>query len=547
MRHRSRHQSAGTILVVSDLHLTAGLDPRTGRWSPTEDFFWDQEFSDFLRFHAERSRCTLVINGDWFDFLQVLELPDDGERSAFGIVPHDINRRFGLRCSESAAEFQLAKIIEGHPLLFRGLAGFVAAGNRLKIVKGNHDVHLFWPRVQRRLSSHIVSLVSAGKRSIARSNIQILPWVYLVPGLLFVEHGNQYEAATAFRNFLAPRLPVLRRGADPHIELDLSSLLVRYLTNRVEPFNPLADNIRPLSDFYLMLLRRHPVFALRTFGTALRFVWKASVKARELSTGRARRALEEIRRENERRIEAEAIDCGGGDPALSARLSAAFRGIVAGTPTPTLQGGPWKFLGQVTRGGAPVAGWIAAIYAFTFLPEAVRFLTRAAAEAGVAWVAEGISVLAALHVLEFLLAILAIGLGLSVRRLLKGKRTARHSQAAFPDVSISMREAASRISTALGVPYVTFGHTHYADTSPLPGGGRYFNTGTWMGVYESREQLYRDVHQFTFLRIDGKEAELLRWDPERGEPRGVVVMEAKEPLGDAGNVLERFAEPFRNA
>ncbi len=535
-----------TFLVVSDLHLTTGRDPQTGRWSPTEDFFWDQEFAEFLRYHAARSRCTLVINGDWFDFMQVLVLPTDDERAAFGITPQDINPRFGLRCSESAAEFQMAKILEGHPVMFRALAEFVAGGNRLKIVKGNHDVHLFWPRVQRRLTSHIVSLAPVAKQSIARSNIEILPWVYYVPGLLYIEHGNQYEAATAFRNFLAPRLPDSRRGTIPHIELDLSSLLVRYLTNRVEPFNPLADNIRPLSDFYIMLLRKHPVFALQTFGTALRFVWKASAKARELSTGRARRALREIRNENERRIDAEAVAFGGGNPAASQRLTTAFRAIASAAPTPTLQNGPWVFLRQVIGGATPIVGWIALIYALTFLPGAARLLARLAADSGISWLGSLVSGLAALHLLELILAIIVGAFGLFISIVRKNRRSVRRAQAGFPDASIAMRHVASGIASTLGVRCVTFGHTHYADTSPLEGGGRYFNTGTWMGVFESREQLYRDAHQFSFLRIEGKDAELLRWDPERGEPRPIVVMEAQEPIGDSGNILERFANPFRN-
>jgi hypothetical protein len=136
---------------------------------------------------------------------------------------------------------------------------------------------------------------------------------------------------------------------------------------------------------------------------------------------------------------------------------------------------------------------------------------------------------------------------LSIGRVVSKRGSGRRSPAAFPDVSIAMRGTAAQIAANLGVRYVTFGHTHYADTTPLPGGGQYFNTGTWMGIFESREQLYRDVHQFSFLRVEDGEAELLRWDPERGEPRTVVVMDAQEPLGDGGNILERFANPFRNS
>jgi len=257
-----------------------------------------------------------VINGDWFDFLQVLELPTTriARRSASPRTTSTAVRTpvFGVgRGISNDGDSRRPPDLLPVPCRLRG------GGNQLKIIKGNHDVHLFWPRVQRRLSSHIVSLAPVGRHSITRSNIEILPGLYHSGFCMW--STESVRSRTAFRNFLA-HASLLPPRADPHLELDLSSLLVRYLTNRVEPFNPLADNIRPLSDFYLMLLRKHPIFALQTFGTALRFVWKASAKASELSTGRraadsrryARRTIAESRPRPSR---------SGPGPAASKRLS----------------------------------------------------------------------------------------------------------------------------------------------------------------------------------------------------------------------------------
>ena len=46
------------ILVLSDCHLTSGLDPDTGVWSPTEDFFWDKEFVEFLEHYSNEKTHT---------------------------------------------------------------------------------------------------------------------------------------------------------------------------------------------------------------------------------------------------------------------------------------------------------------------------------------------------------------------------------------------------------------------------------------------------------------------------------------------------------
>ena len=74
------------LLIVSDLHLSEGLDAKTGRYSRLEDFLFDDAFARFLRYHEEVRRqprfggrpWLLLVNGDMFDFLQVVSLPEDG-------------------------------------------------------------------------------------------------------------------------------------------------------------------------------------------------------------------------------------------------------------------------------------------------------------------------------------------------------------------------------------------------------------------------------------------------------------------------------------
>ena len=57
------------LLLVSDLHLSEGLRPRTKRYSPKEDFFFDHQFARFLSYHqsSRRQKWHLIIAGDCLD------------------------------------------------------------------------------------------------------------------------------------------------------------------------------------------------------------------------------------------------------------------------------------------------------------------------------------------------------------------------------------------------------------------------------------------------------------------------------------------------
>jgi len=66
-------QNSRDLVVISDLHLSAGCPDREGKFSCNEDLFFDEEFRRFLR-HLQNEKpgnTHLVIAGDLFDFLQV--------------------------------------------------------------------------------------------------------------------------------------------------------------------------------------------------------------------------------------------------------------------------------------------------------------------------------------------------------------------------------------------------------------------------------------------------------------------------------------------
>jgi UDP-2,3-diacylglucosamine pyrophosphatase LpxH len=281
------------ILVISDLHMTSGKNPLTKVWAATEDFFWDNDFSRFIKYYQDDSPSLLIINGDLFDFMQVLIFPDEEEQKEYSIDKNEINLKYGLRTSESASVFQIDKIFEGHIEFFKALASFLSKGNYVKILKGNHDIQLFWPKVQEQIIKNLEGLVNSDKKSFVHSNLEFLPWFFLIPDKIFVEHGNQYEYTTSFRNFLYPYLPFDYEDAGRQIELDLSSFLVRYFSNKMEAINPLADNIRPLSKYLGEFWKNYPFIFITSLGTALRYLLKAFNKAKSLSKMKKKSSIED--------------------------------------------------------------------------------------------------------------------------------------------------------------------------------------------------------------------------------------------------------------
>jgi len=509
-------------LVVSDLHMGSGRDPERGTWSPTEDFFRDAEWAQFLGHYGRRGKCRLVINGDMVDFLQVLTRPSAAEARSYGIPGRDISPRYGLRCSEAAAAFQMDRILDGHPVAFQALADFLARGNRVTILKGNHDVQFFWESAQDALRKRLAHLAPRGRAGAVRKNLEFLPWFFHIPGYLYVEHGNQYEPATSFSNFLAPVLPYDTPDAARHIELDLSSFLVRYFANRMEVLDIRADNYRPLSLYLQIFFREHPLVFLSTARDALRYLTKTVEKARRMTRRRKSREYQEIVARNAELIRAEAERVGGGDADEVERVHQALRDIAGRRATPVLSRGVNHYLAGLLARPSRALLWLAPFYLMFFIPDFLAWVSG--------WVgahARGLQetwgVLLLLRLPHLVLALVLLACALVLRQSLQ--RRARRDERR-EDPQELLRRAASMIAQRLDVQYVVFGHSHKEDCQNLKSGRTYFNSGTWIGVLSEQENLYRAPYQLTFAKFEGGRGELLQWDPERGEAREVVVVDA---------------------
>jgi UDP-2,3-diacylglucosamine pyrophosphatase LpxH len=211
------------LIVLSDIHLGSDLvdhvRPGAPRRSSTSQRR-DRELVsllDWYRGKREGGRpWRLVIAGDLVDFVGMSvssSMPLETE-------PNDEERVHGLGSSVDHTVRKLELVAEHHAEVFASLASFVAEGNELVIVRGNHDVDFHWEPVKeafrRALSAH---RVGTGER------VEFSDWFYYEAGTVYVEHGHQYDAYCSYDHVLHPVLP-----SDPRRSYrSLSDVLLRYV------------------------------------------------------------------------------------------------------------------------------------------------------------------------------------------------------------------------------------------------------------------------------------------------------------------------------
>jgi UDP-2,3-diacylglucosamine pyrophosphatase LpxH len=536
------------LLLVSDLHLSEGIRLNTNKYSQKEDFFFDREFTRFLGYYQDLRprdgrKWHLIILGDCFDLLQLTSV--DGAT---------------LDCSEEEAISKLDTVARGHAEFFEALAGFVANGNLLTIVKGNHDVELHYPRVRQAL---VQQLQDAYKRKLAaqtgpqpvprttdviRDSVRFSDWFYYEKNLLWAEHGNQYDETNAFKFFLSPLLPKSSDWPDARrdeIDLPWGSFFVRYLFNSIEQTEPFADNMKPTTKFIFWLLKKHPItalrFAVKEGGLMLRKVRRAWITpAPDLYAARER--------EHNARLAELAAQAGINEATLHAIDRLRAPSILKET-TSTL----WKTVRGILRfrllptlillAAALVA--IAGLFVVSpmvaaVLPEPLSRFIWNSWSGTVAGRIVG-QVVGWLRWPAFVFVIFAAVA--TVRWLFTGEEVRGPS---------NLAKKAENIADCLGVQYVVMGHTHDADLRNLsldPRGTftkrEYFNTGTWTKVFSEEERLIRADSQFAFmqgLRQAGRlQLKLMEWDDEAGEPRLLKLFETEREAARPRAFAQRAA------
>jgi UDP-2,3-diacylglucosamine pyrophosphatase LpxH len=208
------------LVIVSDLHLGPGAS------ECVETFYNDTAFAHFLGHMREEGPFRLVILGDFIDFLRAELVTNPGAEPM----------------SEAIALATLDRVIEGHPKVFDAIARFLESGGTLDLVVGNHDAELVRPALQDRL------------RATLGPGVTFHRWIYYVPGLLFAEHGHQYDSLNCFSTILEP-------FAD-HDEKVLERPIGLYLFCEVERLNatldPCPDHASNHFRYFALAARRRP-------------------------------------------------------------------------------------------------------------------------------------------------------------------------------------------------------------------------------------------------------------------------------------------------
>jgi UDP-2,3-diacylglucosamine pyrophosphatase LpxH len=210
-----------TILIVSDFHLGTGPNLAEGRRNLLEDFFFDEEFGDFLAFHCsnafEEAPVELVLNGD---ILNLIQIDDQGVHSHLH--------------TERATCRALRRIMQGHSEFFDALGRFAQfPRHRIAYVIGNHDAAMLWPAAQRLFQERVGAPVQFHSVHYRVANVHI-------------EHGQQHEELACLdmdRPFLTDGLP------EPVLNLPWGSLFVSVLLSRIKRERSHVDKVKPFPEF----------------------------------------------------------------------------------------------------------------------------------------------------------------------------------------------------------------------------------------------------------------------------------------------------------
>lgn len=534
----SRHEQAERehdhdLVVFSDLHLGEGFQEHLARYSPMEDFFHDEAFARLLdqlrgRYAEDPSRLVVVLNGDVFDFLTVTRVPDDDVCRELDLDISAAERRFGLNPTPEKSVYKLDLIMDGHKPFFSSLARMVAAGHRVEILRGNHDLEIYFEQVQDRFMQRLSGYTGGPTPEQVRRRVRFHQWFYLEPGRLYLEHGNQYEASNSIRYPLRPVLPPRRWGRrETLIDYPLGSLFVRYFYNRVHHMNPYVPKVISFEQ-YLEFIRRYNLLDLLRIAREHYSFFMAALRP-ATATGRSRASQADNARQEEDFAELEQTTRPGDlhrhlnqlkvHPMAASKL-ALTRQMVKPVARRVLVNGSLAFVAFYL--------WLLIFNAIQTPEFAGSVFTRAA-------------------LLFFFSLVTALLLVWMANHL--GRKLQRNT-----DESVeTCADRADRIARLTGVKLVLMGHTHVVDYRRVADGRAvYANSGSWVAVDNPWDRLVPDARRLTFQYVQGEKVRICRWndDAERIDPVPLFNLSqdrgrARCPPVDPGQLVEGRERSWR--
>ena len=421
-----------SILVFSDVHLGSDLNDRgpVVARSPSVDRDLAGMLAHYRAVKPCADRWRFVIAGDFIDFVGMSIDPRDDEAIFTELTAEE--RRNGVGSAEDHSRLKLRRVARRHADVFEELGKLVAGGHMLTILHGNHDIELHWPALRDDLRAIIVASCAAEEQASARARIEFEPWFFYREGVVYIEHGHQYDPFCATAFILAPVSP-----RDPRrVERGYSESLLRAIVRRTPGLKEYGHDHRGLGSYvgWAFTLGLRGMIGLWTrFFVA---IFELTKTQRAYRTERAR----VMRREHDARI-AERGERGPVDVARLRELAA-------------LQSRP---IGSTIRG----------VLASVMLDRLLLYAAVAIAFAAIAvLVRQGPLAGHGLHAVA-VVCVLWIGLHF----LLAAGRGS-----VDPTAQQSIR--AAHIAKVFAAPYVVMGHTH-KPLSMRAGDATYINVGSW--------------------------------------------------------------------
>ncbi len=479
-------------LLFSDVHIGADLvdhvHPCPDRAHADEE---TRALRAMLRYYRVRPpapdrRWCLVVAGDLVDFVG-MSLPPRPRSEQVPLLtpPTPEEAAHGLGSALDHAVAKMHAVAERHPELFAELGAFLAAGHRLVVVRGNHDLDFHWEGVRQAFVDAVLAGAptdSLHALEAIESRIEFHPWFYYVDGLLYVEHGHQFDALCNQPWLLAPFHPHDSR----RLLWSVSDWLLRVVARPTPELLTDGHHARGILD-YLRIgarlgLRGGARLAWR-FVRALRWAWRTG---RAAVTDRA----SILKERHERRLK---------ELAERARLKVeTLRALAALWPR-------------------PVASSFAAM-------ARLALLDRLAVLAGLCVLAVAAWGVALPLVIGLPLLVL-----LALVALLYARRSARRRYEEM-NPAPRMLQAARRIVRLLPARFVVMGHTHQPRLLPLEGGAHFVNLGCWGSDSPGMHAVSRTL---LVLRRTGErlEAHFVQWRGEQ-DPKSLQV--AVAPVSSEG-------------
>jgi len=234
-------------LVISDLHFGKGklID---GATNSLEEFLYDEQYAEFLNYYTSGefadAEVELIINGDFFNFLQV-----------------DYRGHFLTVITESISLAVLKDIVDGHPIAFDAMRKFAQdPKHKITYVVGNHDQCMLWPSCQRYFNEAL------------NAQIKYRSIVYFFDGV-HIEHGHMHEAA----NRIDPRKFFLKKNLpEPILNLPFGSHFFVDFVLRIKESRPYVDKVRPFQAFVRWGLLNDTLYTLKTMFLLVNFFFKTA-------------------------------------------------------------------------------------------------------------------------------------------------------------------------------------------------------------------------------------------------------------------------------